>query len=345
MIALCGEFPVYSVGILGNRREYRKRIYNMSDEQTYQNPYTGERITVKALTVASQGRTKTVRILKNATELLKWTDYYRTYSDRYLNSTFRGDESSLDRRHRIAEMAAMFLRAGIEIETDPNADMKQKKQAVLYMPHIFKTPDNEVDSKTIYTRITGCYKTPDNCFAVYNTRDRVMQWTGLGELKSKLVLHECTGTQVSEAIMFGKDYQTGMNTTLHSDVIVDHSHFHKLFHRIYFVPLNETGLEMLELISRKDFSSSILDLLFSPSDRSYDSGSFNYHAKVGDVFVYSFLDSDLNGLIEFKNGMRANEKNEVLCYDFQTDFIRNFFTGTGIRITEVPFDEIRENLK
>ncbi len=344
MIALCGEFPAYSVGILGNRREYRKRICQMQDMQKYKNPYTGQTMTVKALTVSSAGRTKTVRILKNAVGLLKWTGDYKKYADRFLDARFHGDEEHLDRNHRVAETAALFFRTGYQVETFSDVDMTQMKRAVFYLPHVFKSNDDEPNPKASFTRITGAFGTPESCFAVYNTRDKAMNWAGRGETKSMLLLSERFGRALNGAILLGKDYEVGMKAALNTESADSKSPFCRMFNKLFFVPLDENGIKLLPLIAKKDFSERILELTFDPADRSYQKGSFNYHAKVGNVYVYSFLDSDLRGLVEFRNGIHPEDHTEILCYDFQTGFIQEFFRGTGIKITVIPFDAVKDNL-
>ena len=344
IIALCGEYPVYSIGILGNRREYRKRICEMQDEQTYKNPDTHQRLTVKALTISSFGRTKTVRLLKGATELLKWIGYYQPYAERFLTVRFHGSEEHLDRNHRVAETAALFLRAGIPVEWSCDADMKQKETAVMYLPHIFKTQAADPDPKTQYTRITGAFATPESCFSVYNTRDRAMVWTGKGELKSMLLLTERFGREPDGAILLGKDYETGMRAALNPDSAESRTPFCQMYRQLFFIPLDENGARLLRIVMQESASERILDMMFDPASRSYGSGTFNYHAKINDVYVYSFLDSDLRGLIDFRNGIHPGDRHEILCYDFQTDFIKQFFRETGIRITVIPFEAVNDNL-
>ena len=347
IIALCGEFPVYSIGILGNRREYRKRIAEMQLEQTYKNPYTGQKMTVRALTIASYGKTKSVRILKNAADLLKWIGYYEPYAERFLRKRFPGNEGHLDRNHRVAETAALFLRAGFSVESAYNADLKQREKAVFYLPHVFKRFEDEPgpDPKTQYTRITGAFASPECGYAVYNTRDRAMVWTGKGELKSMLLLRERFNRDLDGAILLGKDYETGMRAALNPDSAESVIPFCQMYRKLFFVPLDGNGVDLLQLITKKDVSERVLEMMFNPASRSYQKGTFNYHAMIGGVYVYSFLDSDVRGLNEFRKGMCPADRNEILCYDFQADFIKQFFRETGIKITVIPFEAVRNNLK
>ena len=42
VVAIVGEFPLYRLGMLGNRRMYRATVARMTEEQTYLNDYTKE---------------------------------------------------------------------------------------------------------------------------------------------------------------------------------------------------------------------------------------------------------------------------------------------------------------
>ena len=344
MIALCGEFPVYSTGLIGNRRECRKRICQMQTEQTYRNSRTGEKLTVRALTVSSNGRLKTVRLTRNGAELLKWTGDYATYADRFMTGYFKSDKEHIDRNHRIAETAAVFMRAGFHVESDRNADMTQSDDAVFYLPHIFKSSGYETDRKSLYTRITGGFRTPFDCFTVYNTRNRAMIWYGNSETKSALLLGEKAGLEVTGSIMLGRDYATGLRTAFNTESAGSRTRFYEMHRRLYFIPLDTNGIELLRLVAQRDFSERVLELMFDPGTRAYDRGTFNYHARIRGVYVYSFLDSDLKGLINYRNGIHSDYQTEILCYDFQTDFVNEYFSGTGTRITRVPFDAVKNNL-
>ena len=53
-----------------------------------------------------------------------------------------------------------------------------------------KQLDNTEMNKTIFTRLTGALSAQGFCYAVYNTRDAVMKWSGMGEFKTARHLEE-----------------------------------------------------------------------------------------------------------------------------------------------------------
>ncbi len=316
----------------------------MQDVRKYKDPNTGQTMTVKALTVSSNGRTKTVRILKNATELLKWIGYYEIYADRFLNTSFHGDAEHLDRNHRVAETAALFLRAGCPVITDKDADMGRSGMPALYLANVFKSVNDEPDPKSLYTRVSAGYRAKGNCFAVYNTRDRAMKWLSGGEIKTALLLREKFRCDLTGAILLGKDYETGMRAAIKTSAKGSKTPFYQNWRKLYFLPLDENGIRLIEMVSQRNVSERILEMMFDPDVRSYGNGTFNYHAKVDGAYIYSFLDSDLRGLIEFRNGLHTGDASEILCYDFQTDFIKDFFREYESKITIIPYDAVRNNL-
>ena len=62
----------------------------------------------------------------------------------------------------------------------------------------------------MYTRITGALFYAGGCYAVYNTRDAVMKWSGQGEIKASGNLLELARmnaglSEISAALLLGKD--------------------------------------------------------------------------------------------------------------------------------------------
>ena len=64
VVAIVGEFPLYRLGMLGNRRMYRATVARMTEEQTYLNDYTKETVTAKVLTIVGKGKRRGIRLLK-----------------------------------------------------------------------------------------------------------------------------------------------------------------------------------------------------------------------------------------------------------------------------------------
>ncbi|MFR1477572.1 MAG: hypothetical protein ACLSB9_18785 [Hydrogeniiclostridium mannosilyticum] len=77
-------------------------------------------------------------------------------------------------------------------------------------------------NKTMFTRMAGALFSSGRCYAVYNTRDAVMKWSGMGEYKALHSLIELARlnagiSAVDSAILFGQSGETVLRTLLESD--------------------------------------------------------------------------------------------------------------------------------
>lgn len=72
LLCVTGDFPVASLGILGDRTCYRRLVTDMCKKQTYHNSETGEKVTCRALNISGKGKLKTIRLTKYALPLAEW---------------------------------------------------------------------------------------------------------------------------------------------------------------------------------------------------------------------------------------------------------------------------------
>ena len=82
VLALAGEFPMSSLGLLGSVRSYKDLIHKLTKEQTFRIPDADERITCRLLTVSGKGKLKTIRFHKGGLVVLKQLN--EGLYDRYL---------------------------------------------------------------------------------------------------------------------------------------------------------------------------------------------------------------------------------------------------------------------
>ena len=66
VLGLAGEYPVRSLGVLGNERTLRALVGKLSTTQELRNPDTGERMRVKLLQLTGIGNAKAIRFCKGA---------------------------------------------------------------------------------------------------------------------------------------------------------------------------------------------------------------------------------------------------------------------------------------
>ena len=183
--------------------------------------------------------------------------------------------------------------------------------------------------------MVGAIYSSSICYAVYNTRNAVMKWNGMGEFKTLHSLIE-TGrlnagvSQVDSAILFGESDSAAMNTLLASDKTKRlEFRFDAIYQHIYFVPMNDCGIRQLRILMLPDWNRKLLDLLFDPETQSNYQGSFEYDAYINGIYILSHLDGDIARLIRFREALAAQPglKAELVCFPFQTGFVREYLCG------------------
>lgn len=209
--------------------------------------------------------------------------------------------------------------------------------------------DDDVN-KTSFSRITGALFCPGGCYAVYNSRDYLMNWNGRGEAKVRLHLTEIARMNadvddVQSAILLGTGYEIAEITlrTLWKTKRAE-TEFTVIYDHLHFIPLNGFGVRLLKILTTPDWNETLLDLLFDPNDRSYGKGVFEYDARENGIYLFSFLDSDITRLNHFIDGTKGIERETaVICFPEQTAFVRNV-VGPKVSIKTVIMDMVEDAL-
>ena len=315
VLGLAGEYPVRSLGVLGNERTLRALVGKLSTTQELRNPDTGERMRVKLLQLTGTGNAKAIRFCKGALPILEWIhpDAYGYYMAAFYNHRFPGGMAHRDRNLRVAETIGMHLTAGIETRVYLLPALQNR--AILRI-----TPD-----------AAAFYLARDFKRIVYNTRNAAMKWNGMGEFKALHSLTELArmnaGVQsIDSAILLGESYDTALTTLLESDKNRRlELRFDGIYRHIYFVPMNAGGIRQFRLLTVPDWKEKLLELLFDPDVRSYNRGFMEYDASIGGTCVFSHLDGDIARLIRFREAMQTGAGSfEVLCFDDQAPFLREY---------------------
>ena len=313
VLGLVGEYPIRSLGLLGNERTLRSLVNRLSSVQELRNPDTDERVRVKLLQLTGTGNAKAIRFCKGALPILGWihADAYRYYMSTFYNHSFPGDMAHRDRNFRVAEAIGMSLTAGIESRAYLLPHLQNRailrvtpENSAFYLARDFKKINPAEQNKTMFTRIIGAMVYPGGCYAVYNTRSAAMKWNGMGEFKALHSLIELArmnaGVQsVDSAILLGVSYDTALTTLLESE--------------------KNRRLEL-----RFDGIYRHIHL-FEPDIRSYNRGSMEYDASIGNTCIFSHLDGDIARLIRFREAVQTSAKHfEVLCFEDQVPFLRTY---------------------
>lgn len=358
MLSVVGEIPTKSIHLFGNERVYKVLIHKLTTPQTFRNSETGEEMTVWLLTVTGKGERKTVRFYKKGLPILDWIGARGYYLSAFWNHDFPNDNSHRERNHRVAESVTMCMRAGLEYRPYKLPELQNSRMLsvipeypVLYLAKEMKKTGEYEMSKTQFTRMTGTVFTSGQCFAVYNTRNAVMKWSGMGEYKAlhnlvELIRLNSGVPGIDSAILFGESEQVALETILESDKSRRQEfRFDSIYHNVHFIPLNEFGIRQLSIMMLPNWNEQLLDILFEPETRSYNKGIYEYDAFIDGAYVLSHLDCNIARLIRFREAVTSPNggRYEVLCYPHQVLFLREYL-GPNVSIKSIDMDSVEEEL-
>lgn len=359
ILSAAGEFPIRSLHLMGKERVLRDLVRRLTVSQRIRNPDTGEYLESKLLQLSGKGSVKSIRLYKGALPILEWLhpEAYRYYMDSFWNHRFPGDQAHRDRNHRVAETLALCAGAGLEVFPYrlPKLQMQEIQQIVpsapsLYLAKDIKKINPAEQNKTMFTRMVGAVFYPGGCYAVYNTRGSAMKWSGMGEFKALHSLIEVARMnsgiqQIDTALLLGESGETALSTLLESEYSRrPEFRFDGIYRHVYFIPMNESGMRRLQLLTLPDWNEKLLDLLFDPDSRSYGKGVMEYDAFVNGVKVFSHLDGDIARLIRFREAAYAQaDRFEVLCFSDQVPLLREYL-DPHVRLKTIDMDSVEEEL-
>ena len=356
-LAVTGEYPVNSLPLLGNERVLKQLIRRLSLPEMFWNSH-GEMVRTKLFVTNGKGREKSLRLYKGALPMLHWLhpDAYEYYMESFWNHHFPGDAAHRDRNHRVAEAVALCANAGVEVLPYdlPRLQQEEIRKVTPDFPSLYLARDMKKafpgeEKKTLFTRAVGALFYPGGCYAVYNTRAAAMKWKGMGEFKALHSLTEIARlnggvSHLDGALLFGKSYETALETLEFSDPRHPELRFDSIYPHIHFLPLDDFGARLLGILTLPNWQERLLDLRFEPSTRTYGRGTLEYDAQVDGVKVLSHLDGDLARLLRFREGLWTHSgKFEVVCFPQQAGFVHRFL-GDRAEVREIPLEAVEKEL-
>ncbi len=359
LLSVCGEFPVKSLDLLGNKRLYRRVVSECTIPVTVQNPTTKETLSLpKIFILTGKGRIKSIRLYKGARPILSWIGEDEYYDSICYGYNMPMTTAHVDRNHRVAETLAAFMDAGFYYLPHTLPRLKSDginrvitTQPLAYPSRMLKLTDNGEVNKTGFSRITGAVFAGGDCYAVYNTRNAVMKWSGEGEMKMKVHINllSIVNSGVDHAclpmLFFGSSHEIAFRSMLAMRKATNaRSRFDMFYPKIHFVPLNQYGARFLRFISIPEWRDHLLELLFD-EDQIAKHTNFEYDAKINGAYILSHLDSDLCRLNRFREAIidDPDEKYEALCFEWQYDFVKKFL-GDLAKVTVISFDAVDKEL-
>ena len=359
LLSVCGEFPVKSLDLLGNKRLYRRVVSECTIPVTVQNSITKETISLpKIFILTGKGRMKSIRVYKGARPILTWIGEGKYYDSICYGYNMPMTTAHVDRNHRVAETLAAFMDAGFHYL--PHTLPKLKSEGInrvitthplAYPSRMLKFSDDGEVNKTGFSRITGAVFAGGDCYAVYNTRNAVMKWSGEGEMKMKVNINllSIVNSGVDHArlpmLFFGASHEIAFHSMIAMRKATNvRFRFDMFAPRIHFVPLNRYGARFLRFISILGWRDHLLELLFD-EDQIAKHTNFEYDAKINGTYILSHLDSDLCRLNRFREAIidDSDEKYEALCFEWQYGFVKKFL-GDLAKVTVISFDAVDKEL-
>ena len=357
ILSVAGEFPARSLRLLGSVRSLELLVHRLESVQQCRTEAGTELGSCKMLCVSGRRERRTIRLYKSALPLLN--ELHRDALGQYLALTgghrFSSSVGHVERNHRVAETLAMCQGAGIEFcpymlpaLQKERIDQMLIKHPGFYIARSLKRLDTSEMNKTIFTRLTGALFTESTCFAVYNTRSSVMKWSGMGEFKTAQHLTELARmnsgiARVDRALLLGESMDVALQTLLDSDRSPRMDmRFDRIYPHIHFVPLDQQGIRLLNLLSCPNWNEQILGALFPEQWRSEAPGVIEYDARNEDTYILSHLDGDIARIIRVKQALELKRLPvEVVCFPWQTPFLHRYL-GALVQFREISMDDLEE---
>ena len=355
LLSVSGEFPSSSLGILGDSRTVKAMIHKMEAVQNIKLSSSGSILTSRLFQISGKGNYRTVRLNKNALAVLNeiHPDALSSYLALYPDNRFTGDRMRIGRNHRVGEALAMCMMAEIEFAPYILPELQKRtilpakpKTSAYYLARNFKKIYEAELNKTVFTRVVGLLLHPSGSYAVYNTRNAAMKWSGLGELKARQELSEIVRmnagqSEISSAILFGSNQGVALQTLIESDRSREKQvRFDRIYQNIHFIPMDQNGISLLKLLASPDWHENLMGALFNLNMRPTGFGSIEYDAYWDSTYYYSHIDSDIARLIRFSEALKSQNKPfEVLCLNWQVEFLKKYL-GSAVRLRQLDIEII-----
>lgn len=367
LLCVTGEYPVASLGILGDRTCYRRLVTNMCKMQTYHNSETGEKITCRALNISGKGKLKTIRLTKYALPLARWVKGAEFYTETHLKNNRSSNEKTIERHHRVAESVAIIQQSGFEYRPwylpEIQNEIRQRStidEPSYFLPKVFRGVVSNPSQKYTFSRTVGTLMTPHKTLMVYNTRDAIMKWDGQGESRTKINVENFSYRntkkgEINSAIIMGQNlnYVFGLihQTEKKYKLASTFQKFNLLtmFYNIHYIPLNQFGAKLIQLLTLQNCHNYILSLIYNDESLKSGSMSLNYDIYNNGVYTLSLLDYDMRRLILVKSEIKTLIKEgkpfiyQILCFPEQIDELYQYL-GDYVEYLTVNIDELLDLL-
>lgn len=350
LTALTGEFPAAALDRLAGEGRYKEKV--ITDLKAK-----------KLLKVYCRDGVRAYRLMLGGKRFLLQENPARFTAIIESPVQSRVDLPHRIRQHQMCEVLISMQKAGIPVFHDEKAalfephDYSSEAQANIRLPAYYSSLEVKGTGlsgmKIKNARFHGILLTEHCIYLVYNTGDTQMRWEQKSEIKTRalityLLCHERLPRRFSltevQGILIGADMDTArrilcapqQKSACGFRLDQTYEHFH-------FVPGNQDGDLLLQLLCREDLIAKLRALLsdgLRPADPRAPIENDGFEED-GTPVLFSF-DGDIQRLQNFVRMLELREsRGLVFCFDFQAEVFGEF-CGACVRMQTIDLEKFKQ---
>lgn len=327
LICMSGECSEKAVSIFIPEQDQRNRLLAKLIANKLVKKYQKDNMTGLRLTRKSKEFLYTSEPNRFSLYLSNGADY----------SMRRSSITTRNRQHRISETIAMIQRVCME--------KYQRQENKPNISTFLSAKEVKSNGTIINSKLTGVWLNENSPWMCYHTAEESFFWYENIEKRAAALVHSMIKTADTKAssvnaLLFGNT-MTQAKMCLESPkmpMALQNSHFH----RFCFIPLDENGIMLLQLLKNRELYENLFSILTEDLHKKEMNYILNDGYNKDGLPVLVCIDCDLKRLISFKTQLDyANCSGEVICFDFQKAAILEF-CNDNIEISTVDSEKVRE---
>lgn len=342
LVAMSGECSKEAMELLMPQDSYRKKLMIQLMGDNLIKGY--EKNAVKGYRLSRRGKMLLLQMDK---------DRFGFFLEEGADATMRRSKlPQRERQHRVSEVLAMMESSGAEIYWDRKEHIFEDTdgqivgipQAAFYLPKEVKS-QMDLSRKIINSKLAGVWLTESAVWVCYNMGPRLINWYENVEVRADILIRSILKKKGmnfhgSCAVLFGESMAQAKFCL--EDPMTRAYFANSSFERICFVPLDEQGKALLQIIGDADMYEHLREGLMEDLVQERIGTIACDGVSPDGRYVLICTDMDLKRLIQFNTRMQySNGRGEVYCFGFQKDVVRDF-CNENIEIMEVDFEMVKE---
>lgn len=355
-LAVCGEISYKSIDVIGGDHKWIQRTVRALEQAGY-------------VSRVNQNPNRAVHLLAKGLEIIKarYSDYYNQYE--YISEgRLQTDYTHLWKRHRLAEVMILMKQAGVGVMINERPILCTKiglenKSAIgipnwFYSSREIKNTEDDIERDVRSAQMTGLYVNQNGIFAVYHTAGGSACYKNYNESKLRVLIRSLArpngwktygdlDTLKMQTILFGNDSNAAIA------ILTENFKKGKKINAIrlgdgmltaHFIPLNDDGVKLLEILAQPGYYDHFLDLLFDESietDRSRMRIQADAYDRASGKYYICFLDSDLKKLFSVARYTAELQMPQaalsIICFRWQEPIARSALPNAEIKTVNERF--------